>query len=56
MAHAELRGRLKPLMADSESLQSIKAAHAKAVEELDLKITKLETAVEIERKNAECLA
>nr|GLL16951.1 hypothetical protein Itr_chr01CG07370 [Ipomoea trifida] len=46
MVHAELRGRLKPMMVDSASLKSINAAHAKAIEELDLKITKLETAVE----------
>nr|GMD07693.1 hypothetical protein Iba_chr06cCG9630 [Ipomoea batatas] len=46
MAHAELRSKLKPLMADFVFLKSVKAAHAKELNELGLKVTKLETALE----------
>nr|GME12219.1 uncharacterized protein LOC109180246 [Ipomoea batatas] len=56
MAHVELRGRLKPLIADSKSLKSIKTTHTKEIEGLNSKNAKLEVAVDIERKNAEGLA
>nr|GMC74007.1 hypothetical protein Iba_chr03cCG6160 [Ipomoea batatas] len=56
MAHVELRGRLKPLIADSKSLKSIKTTHTKEIEGLNSKNAKLEATVDMERKNAEGLA
>nr|GMD93417.1 hypothetical protein Iba_chr14fCG7240 [Ipomoea batatas] len=50
MAHAELRNKLKPLVAGSESLKSVKASHANELNEVGLKVTKLEVAMEEERK------
>nr|GMD60578.1 hypothetical protein Iba_chr12aCG12570 [Ipomoea batatas] len=50
MAHAELRNKLKLLVAGSESLKSVKASHANELNEVGLKVTKLEVAMEEERK------
>nr|GLL21932.1 uncharacterized protein LOC109180246 [Ipomoea trifida] len=56
MAHVELHGRLKPLIADSKSLKSIKTTHTKEIGGLNSKNAKLEATVDMERKNAEGLA
>nr|GMC69532.1 uncharacterized protein LOC109180246 [Ipomoea batatas] len=56
MAHVELHGRLKPLIADSKSLKSIKTTHTKEIGGLNSKNAKLEATVDMERKNAEGVA